>query len=265
MDFIRWLFTSLVIAVSSVLGIQTETTAPPIDQDMYKPVVQENLEDTQVQKTQFAPTKSNSIITPAATPKKSEVSNPATVVNPQLPTATLRATQTTISVLGQSSTLSWESNNARYCELNATDSFGNGGRVGTGLTGSKTISPGQTTSYALTCSTGDGKTSDVTKKVTITVSTPTTPTFAFSGSPLTIRAGESATLSWSSTNMDYCALFSLTPTEPFEQTESLVELSGTNIVSPLRTTLYNLICEKNAPGTDKGEVRMEKSVTITVQ
>jgi len=200
MDFIRWLFTSLVIAVSSVLGIQTETTAPPIDQDMYKPVVQKNLEDTQVQKTQLAPTKSNSIITPAATPKKSEVSN-----------------------------------------------------------------PGQTTSYALTCSTGDGKTSDVTKKVTITVSTPTTPTFAFSGSPLTIRAGESATLSWSSTNMDYCGLFSLTPTEPFEQTESLVELSGTNIVSPLRTTLYNLICEKNAPGTDKGEVRMEKSVTITVQ
>jgi hypothetical protein len=92
------------------------------------------------------------------------------------PTVTLQANPTTISA-GGSSVISWGSTNATSCS-----------GVGTGLSGSVTVSPASTTTYTETCS---GVTSPAASaSVTVTVSTSCPPPVGFNtGTPTTTAGG----------------------------------------------------------------------------
>ena len=108
------------------------------------------------------------------------------------------ATPSTITA-GQSATLSWTTTNA--------DSVSIDGGASLPADGSSTVSPVTTTAYVLTA-TGPGRSvtarrpgGSVTASVTITVN-PVPAVDSFTGAPATITAGQSATLSWTTTNAD---------------------------------------------------------------
>jgi hypothetical protein len=152
------------------------------------------------------------------------------------PTAEFSANPNAIQQ-GQSSTLSWETSNATSVTID------NG--IGTVPTdGSVSVSPSQTTTYTLTA-TGAGGT--VTESVTVTV-TPPAPTVTFSASPTTIQAGQSSTLSWTTTNATSVTIDNGIGTVP---------TNGSVSVSPSQTTTYTLTA--TGPG---GTVTA--SVTVTV-
>jgi hypothetical protein len=95
--------------------------------------------------------------------------------------------------------------------------------------GTQTVSPTQTTTYTLTA-TGGSQT--VTSTVTVTVTGATAaPTVQFSASPTTVQAGQSATLTWSTTNATSVSI---------DQGIGTVAASGTQSVSPTQTTTYTL-------------------------
>ncbi|MBW2046219.1 MAG: hypothetical protein JRI96_15295, partial [Deltaproteobacteria bacterium] len=107
------------------------------------------------------------------------------------PTLTLDASPLTIDP-GQSSTLTWSS-------TDATSVTASGGWSGSkALSGSETVSPTANTTYTLTA-TGPG--GSVSQSVTVTVNgSDPVPTLTLSANPLTIDAGQSSTLTWSSTD-----------------------------------------------------------------
>jgi hypothetical protein len=155
---------------------------------------------------------------------------------PPPPTITLTANPTSITS-GNSSTLSWSSANASSC----TNTFS-----GTGLSGTKVVSPTTSTTYSMTC-TGTG--GSITKNVAVTVSgtsLPPAPVVTLSASPTSITSGNSSTLTWSSTNATSC-------TNNFSGSGT----SGTKVVTPTQTTTYSLACT-GAGGSDT------KSATVTV-
>ena len=101
---------------------------------------------------------------------------------------------TTVSV-GQSTTISWSSNNAVSCTAS-------GGWSGTlHNTGSQTLTPTATGSktYTLTCTNPAG-TSQAASVTLTAVAPPSPPTLALSSA--TIGLGSSTTISWSSTGTD---------------------------------------------------------------
>lgn len=111
------------------------------------------------------------------------------------PTVTLTASPTTF-IVGGSSTLAWTSKEATSCS--ATGSW-SGGKS---LNGSQLVTPTDagTYVYTLTC-TGVGGTASANATVTVT---PPAPTLNFTVTPSTISIPNSATLSWSSTNVTAC-------------------------------------------------------------
>ena len=120
----------------------------------------------------------------------------ATVTVTATPTATvsISASPSTIAS-GAASTLSWSSSNATSCSASGAWS------------GAKAISGSQSTgalkanaTYSLTCTgTGGG----ATQSTTVSVSS-AAPTVALAASPSTIASGNSAVLTWSSTNATVC-------------------------------------------------------------
>ncbi len=118
-------------------------------------------------------------------------------VNPA-PTVSLSISPLSIT-LGDSITLTWSSTNATSCAFS-------GAYVGSvTLSGDKSITPGITgnDTYTLTC-TGAGGVGSAAKSVTVKVKTPPAPTVTLSVSPASITIGDSATLTWSSTNASSC-------------------------------------------------------------
>ena len=111
------------------------------------------------------------------------------------PTVTISAAPTSI-VLGQTATLTWSSTNATACTASGSWT---GAEV---VSGSATITPSAAgaLSYVLTC-TGSGGSGNATAALTVT--TPA-PTVTISVSPTSITVGQSATLTWSSTNTTAC-------------------------------------------------------------
>jgi phospholipase C len=153
------------------------------------------------------------------------------------PTAKLTAAPTTIMV-GNSATLTWSTTNA------TTVTIDNG--IGTvAASGSTTVSPTTTTTYTLTA-TGSGGT--VTATATVTVQE-LMPTARLTVSPSSIKPGETATMSWTTTNAT---------TVSIDQGIGIVSASGSTVVSPTNTTQYTL----TATGTG-GSVTA--TTTLTVQ
>ncbi len=124
--------------------------------------------------------------------------------------------------LGESSTLSWEVDNATGVSING------GIGVVDNPSGSVVVSPAVTTTYTMTASNGNGSSF---AEVTVTViPEPIIDTFA--GAPLSIFAGESVDLNWSVRNS--------TSLEIDQGVGVVAGPSGVVSVSPTVTTTYTL-------------------------
>lgn len=137
------------------------------------------------------------------------------------PTVTITANPASIQE-GQSATLSWTSSNATSCSIDQ-------GIGGVELNGTRSVSPAVTTTYTITA-TGAGGTTTAYTTITVTAAPPgPTPTVTINSNPQSISYGGSSTLSWSSTNADWCEI---------QPGIGEVNLSGSMPVSPLVTTTY---------------------------
>ncbi|MEM6639946.1 MAG: hypothetical protein AAF610_08590 [Pseudomonadota bacterium] len=113
-------------------------------------------------------------------------------VNPA-PTVSLTANPTSVAQ-NTSSTLSWSSQNATACTASGGWS---GARATSGTESTGALTSART--YQITCS-GAGGEASATATVTILPS----PTLSFSASPNTVTQGESAILSWTTSNATEC-------------------------------------------------------------
>jgi hypothetical protein len=170
-------------------------------------------------------------------------SAPVLVTTPVLvpPTISLAAAPTTIAA-GQSATLTWSSTNAISC----TASDGWSGIRST--SGSQAVTPAATTTYILTC-TGLGGVASTSALVNVTPP-PALPTVSLSASPASIAAGESSTLTWSSTNAGSC--------NASGGWSGARATSGSQSVSPASTTSYALSCSGAG-----GSASQSATVTVT--
>jgi hypothetical protein len=159
-----------------------------------------------------------------------------TVTAPPAPTVTISVAPTSI-VLGKTATLTWSSTNATACTAS-------GSWTGSeAASGSATVTPtvAGALSYVLAC-TGTGGTANATAALTVT--TPA-PTVTIAVLPTSITVGQSATVTWSSTNATSC-----TASGSWSGTEAT---SGTLSVTPSGsgTASYALACT-GAGGTANG-------------
>ena len=113
------------------------------------------------------------------------------------------------------------------------------------LSGSIIVSPETTRTYTLTA-TGQGKTT--TRSVTVTVLAPP-PSVTMNATPEAIRMGESATLTWSSTDATSASI---------SPDIGDVSVDGSTTVSPTETTTYTI----TVTGTG-GSVAASATVTVT--
>lgn len=155
---------------------------------------------------------------------------------PPPPTVTLSIVPNTILV-GETATMSWTSQNAVVCYINH-------GIGSVPLNGSISGSPAETTTYTITAYGLGGATST---SATITVNHE--PTATLEVSPTTILAGQSATLTWTSTYADTCSI---------DQGVGSVATNGSVSVSPTETTTYTI----TATG---GGGAASASATVTVE
>ena len=119
-----------------------------------------------------------------------------TVTAAAAPTVTIGVAPASIT-LGQSATLTWSSANATAC----TASNAWTGNEAVSGTASETPTAAGTLSYVLTC-TGLGGIANAT--ATLTVTAPVAPTVTIAVAPTSITVGQSATVTWSSTNATSC-------------------------------------------------------------
>ncbi len=141
-------------------------------------------------------------------------------------------------ILGESSTLTWDSTHAATCVIEP-------GIGSVSIDGNLAVSPIATTTYTITA-TGSGGTA--TSNVTVNVHQP--PTATFSADPDSILQGESSTLSWTTNNAD---------TVEIDQGIGSVAPNGPISVSPDEATTYTLTA--TGPG---GVVSEQATVEVVV-
>jgi PKD repeat protein len=146
------------------------------------------------------------------------------------PTVTLTATPNSVT-LGQSSTLSWSSTNTTSCT--ASGAWNGSEALSGGVVETPTVAGAQT--FTLTC-TGAGGSATATATLTALAPVIPAPTVALTANPGSITVGQSATLTWTSTNATSCSA-----SNGWSGTEAL---TGTQAVTPAATgtTLYTLTC-----------------------
>ncbi len=169
-----------------------------------------------------------------------------TVTAAPAPTVTISVAPTSI-VLGQSAMLTWSSTNATACT--ASNAW-----TGTeALSGTLSVTPsaGGSSSYTLTC-TGAGGSGNGTAVLTVTNPA---PTVTIAVAPASITVGQSATLTWSSSNATAC-----TASNAWSGTEAV---SGTLTVSPSTagSFSYVLTCT-GAGGTASGTASGTAALTV---
>jgi hypothetical protein len=139
---------------------------------------------------------------------------------------------------GQTTTLSWEVENAETVEI--TPALGQvNPRAGTA-----TVSLNETTSYQLTAR---NRTSEVSETITVTVDRPQVAILNFQAAPAAISAGQSSSLIWQTQNAEEVTI---------DQSIGGVAQNGSTAVSPRQTTTYT-ITARNRFG--------EATATVTVQ
>jgi hypothetical protein len=141
---------------------------------------------------------------------------------------------------GDSSELSWESDNVTSCTAS------NGWSGSKDLDGTATVTPSVTTTYAIEC-TGPGGTAQ--DSVTVTVNdAQESPEVNLSANPTTVTPGEgsaTSTLTWTTSDADLCLASG--------GWSGSKALNGNEIVTPTATTTYTLECSNEA-GTSTDSV-----------
>jgi phospholipase C len=156
---------------------------------------------------------------------------------PPVPTAAITASPATVAP-GKTATLSWSTAYASTVTIN------NGIGV-VAFSGSMPVTPATTTDYTITATSVNGT---ATSAATVTVQS-TPPTAKLTAAPPTIMVGNSATLTWSTTNAD---------TVTIDNGIGTVAASGSTTVSPMTTTTYTLTATGSG-GT------VTATATVTVQ
>lgn len=158
----------------------------------------------------------------------------------KMPTCSIYGGPITIT-RGQSSTINWITENGTKVVMNE-------GVGEVGARGSKTVSPNDTTEYTITVTNPLGS---VECSICIYVNPPVAvaPTCSFDATPTSMTKGNSATLSWNTTNAS---------TVSINQGVGSVSQSGSRSVSPQTTTTYTLTATGNG-----GTVECQKTVTVT--
>jgi Lamin Tail Domain len=152
-------------------------------------------------------------------------------VPPPTPTVDLAVESSSITQ-GSSTVLTWTSTNATSCIA------GNGWSGAKGVTGSESITPTATTTYAITCTNVSGTSTDsVTVGVVVpSVVPPAVPTVDLTAVPIEVGAGGTSTLSWTTTDATTCSA-----SGAGDWTGSK-GLSGSQVVTVSATTTYILVC-----------------------
>jgi len=164
---------------------------------------------------QITPAVNTTYIATATGPGGSASASVAITVVPR-PTITVAVDPSTVRA-GQTATITWNSSNA------TSVTFDNGiGSVA--ASGSRTVTPSNTTSYTATAV---GPAGTMTAGTTVTVVFP--PTIALSATPPSITQGDSTTLSWTSSNTESVAIDNNIGAEP---------PNGSVVVAPKSSTAY---------------------------
>ena len=164
------------------------------------------------------------------------------------PAVTISATPTTGTVNVVNPQLTWSATNSPTSCTASGDWTGAKAVSGTNVA-QGVLASVKTYTYTLVCANATGTSAPVSATVVVTATTPA-PTVSLSANPLSITAGSSSVLTWSSTNATSCTASGGT----FTGTKAA---SGTQSVSPTANTTYSLSCT-GAGGT------ASKSVTVTV-
>ncbi len=157
------------------------------------------------------------------------------------PTATLTALPTSI-MPGQSATLTWITTNATSASID------NGvGAVTPVLAGTVTVQPATTTTYTITAS-GPGGTA--TAQATVTVQAAAPPTVTLVAAPTAITVGQTATLTWTTTNATSAMIDN--------NVGAVTPVAGGSVtVQPTTTTTYTI----TATGPD-GTATAQATITV---
>jgi phospholipase C len=151
-------------------------------------------------------------------------------------------------VQGQPATLTWNVTNA--------SSFSISPAVATGtlpMSGSVSVTPSQTTTYVATATDAQGR--QATSSITVTVvAAGSAPTITLSFAPTVVGAGQTAALTWNTTNALSVAI---TPSVLSEDQTSLA-LSGSVTLVPAATTTYT------ATATGTGGVTATATATVSI-
>jgi uncharacterized repeat protein (TIGR03803 family) len=140
------------------------------------------------------------------------------------PTVTLTATPNSVT-LGQSSTLAWTSTNSTNCT--ASGAWTGGEAVSGSLTVTPSVAGAQT--YTLTC-TGAGGSASATATLTASASTAPVPSVTLTVNPTSIIVGQSATLTWTSTNATSCeASVGWSGNEPVTGSQNVTPTAAGNV------------------------------------
>jgi phospholipase C len=151
-------------------------------------------------------------------------------------------------VQGQSTTLTWKATNAVSFSISPAVASGT-----LPLTGSATVSPSVTTTYVATAMDANGKAA--TNSITVAVVPQgSAPTMTLSVSPGVVAAGQTANLTWASTNATSVAI---TPAVLGDDVTS-VALSGTAAVSPTASTTFT------ATATGAGGITASAVATVNL-
>lgn len=201
-------------------------------------VISSNFSATAVSGTAtVSPKKTTAYNITVADSKGKKISSAVTVkVIPRVPKVTIAADSTTLTK-GQSTTIRWSSENATSV---VSSSFGT-----KDLSGSLVVTPSANKSYSIIVvgSSGSRASASVTVKVL-----PSTPKVTLKANPITIKSGQSSTLTWTS-NMAASIVSS---------NFGATTLNGSKIVSPTRTTIYTILMRTTSGGT------MSAAATVAV-
>jgi len=152
-------------------------------------------------------------------------STAVTVILPPAPSVALAVAPSSI-MAGESATLTWSSVGANTCSSPWTESMA--------TSGSKVVSPLQTTNYAPVVCIGAGGTG-ASGSATVQVTYPPAPSVVLTANPVSVSPGGSSLLSWTSLNALSCSA----------SWAGSVSLSGTASVVPSATTEYTVVCVDN--------------------
>jgi PKD repeat protein len=152
------------------------------------------------------------------------------------------ASPTTVTS-GSPSTLSWTTGGGSVTSVSIDNGVGS-----KPANGSATVNPTATTTYTLSAFT-TANSSPPTKQVTVTVGGSPAPTATFSAAPTSITAGQSSTLTWTSSNAT---------TVSIDNGVGSQAVNGSVSVSPASTTTYTLTA--TGPG---GTTTKTATVTVT--